>query len=244
LLLSGKRIPSHRAASLYMGSIRHLFREMLHGREYRGHGNSPALADPFLSIKSPRQETARKRALSPDMIRRICELPCGGLPTRKGHGNRLLLARDCFLLSFGLIGMNSADLYSCTEYKEGKITYHRAKTKDRRADKALMVVKVPPALEGVFGRYRDRTGARVFDFHGRYSTASSFNRAVNIGLKRIGSILGIDDLEFYAARHSWATIAVNRCGIDKYTVHSALNHVDVSMRVTDIYMVVLYELYN
>lgn len=27
-------------------------------------------------------------------------------------------------------------------------------------------------------------------------------------------------------QHSWATIALNKVGIDKYTVHAALNHVD------------------
>ena len=48
--------------------------------------------------------------------------------------------------------------------------------------------------------------------------------------------LQIDDLEYYAARHSWATIALNKCKIDKYTVHAALNHVDENMRVTDIYI--------
>ena len=43
-------------------------------------------------------------------------------------------------------------------------------------------------------------------------------------------------MEFYATRHSWATIAVNQVGIDKYTVHSALNHLDETMKVTDIYI--------
>lgn len=43
-------------------------------------------------------------------------------------------------------------------------------------------------------------------------------------------------MEFYAARHSWATIANNDAGVDKYTVHTALNHVDEDMRVTDIYI--------
>ncbi len=33
-----------------------------------------------------------------------------------------------------------------------------------------------------------------------------------------------------------ATIALNKCGIDKYIVHEALNHTDESMRVTDIYI--------
>ena len=41
---------------------------------------------------------------------------------------------------------------------------------------------------------------------------------------------------FYISRHSWATIALNKVGIDKYTVHSALNHVDEAMKVTDIYI--------
>ena len=43
-------------------------------------------------------------------------------------------------------------------------------------------------------------------------------------------------MEFYAARHSWATIASNEAGVDKYTVHEALNHVDPAMKVTDIYI--------
>ena len=60
--------------------------------------------------------------------------------------------------------------------------------------------------------------------------------AINYGLKEIGSLLGIDDLEYYAARHSGATIALNKVGIDKYTNHAALNHVDETMKVTDIYI--------
>ena len=56
------------------------------------------------------------------------------------------------------------------------------------------------------------------------------------GLKESGNLLHIEDLEYYAARHSWATIAVNKVGIDKYTVHAALNHMDEFMNVTDIYI--------
>ena len=55
-------------------------------------------------------------------------------------------------------------------------------------------------------------------------------------MKEIGKLLEANDLEYYAARHSWATIALNKVGIDKYTVHASLNHVDESMKVTDIYI--------
>ena len=42
------------------------------------------------------------------------------------------LARDVFMLSFCLWGTNAIDLYECTDLKNGRLTYNRAKTKDRR----------------------------------------------------------------------------------------------------------------
>lgn len=99
-----------------------------------------------------------------------------------------------------------------------------------------MKVTVPKLLGNILDRYLDKERKRTFNFYKRYSSPACFNKAINIGLKEIGAILKLDDLEFYAARHSWATIALNKCRIDKYTVHSALNHVDESMKVTDIYL--------
>ena len=65
---------------------------------------------------------------------------------------------------------------------------------------------------------------------------SDFNRSINIGLKMIGKELGIDSLQFYAARHSMATIAANEAGIDRWTVNLMLNHTNQSMRVTELYI--------
>lgn len=64
------------------------------------------------------------------------------------------------------------------------------------------------------------------------------NANINRGLKVIGAMesVNVDDLEFYAARHTWATLARNKANVDKATVHEALNHVDEQMRVTDIYI--------
>ena len=78
---------------------------------------------------------------------------------------------------------------------------------------------------------------RLFGFYKHYADEKALNRAINIGLKQIGKKLGIDDLEFYAARHSWATIARSAAvGVEKATVHEALNHVEEQMKVTDIYI--------
>lgn len=150
--------------------------------------------------------------------------------------DRLNLAKNSFILSFGLIGMNSADLYSCEDIKVDVITYFRAKTSARRNDKAKIKVKVMEFIKPLVEKYRDRTGKRVFKFYQHYSTADAFNKAINYGLKQIGEILQIEDLEYYAASHSWTTLAVNKVGIDKYTVHAALNHIDEAMKVTDIYI--------
>jgi integrase len=134
------------------------------------------------------------------------------------------------------MGINSADLYNAIELKGDRLTYFRTKTKDRRLDKAKMVVVVPEMAMPIIEKYRDQKGERIFNFHRFYRDHKAFNKALNKGLKEIGKLLNIDDLEFYAARHSWATIALNKCKVDKYTVHAALNHVDESMRVTDIYI--------
>lgn len=99
-----------------------------------------------------------------------------------------------------------------------------------------MVVYTSDIIAPIIKKYRDPDGKRVFNFYHTYYNRKAFNKALNGGLKEIGAALNIDDLEFYAARHSWATIAINILNINKYTVHAALNHIDPSMRVTDIYI--------
>ncbi|MDR1347696.1 MAG: hypothetical protein LBJ63_04590 [Prevotellaceae bacterium] len=113
---------------------------------------------------------------------------------------------------------------------------HRKKTRNRRPDNALISIKIEPEIMPLVQKYRDTTGARVFKFYQMYSTCNTFQFAINRGLKLIGNIVGADDLEFYAARHTWATIASNSVGIDKYTIHTALNHVIQEMKVTEMYI--------
>ena len=232
----GKRIPSNRTVSLYLGSIRHLFNEAK--KKYNDYDKNIILIphSPFEHVEVPKQEATRKRALSAETINQILKLPY----IRNANGKERIcpfnLAKDCFILSFCLMGMNSVDLHSCDEIEDNAITYYRSKTTGRRLDKAKMKVNILPVLSSLMEKYKDHTGRRVFRFYQMYNTANNFNRAINLGLKQIGKMLQVDDLEFYAARHSWATIALNKVGIDKYTVHAALNHVDEAMKVTDIYI--------
>lgn len=232
----GKRIPSNRSVSLYLGSIRHLFNEAK--KRYNDYDKNVILIphSPFEHVEIPKQEATRKRALKSEAISQISKLPYIYNANGKERICPYNLAKDCFILSFCLMGMNSVDLYNCDEVEDNAVTYYRSKTAGRRLDRAKMKVNIPPVLFSLMEKYRDYTGKRVFRFYQMYNTANNFNRAINIGLKRIGEILKVDDLEYYAARHSWATIALNKVGIDKYIVHAALNHIDESMRVTDIYI--------
>lgn len=177
----GKRIPSNRVVSLYLGSIRHLFNEAK--KQYNDYDRDiiPIPHSPFENFKIPKQEATRKRAISAKDILKIYEMPY--LLDYKGRERvgRFNLAKDCFILSFGLIGMNSADLYSCEDIKEDVITYFRAKTSARRNDKAKMKVKVMEVIEKVGLKAVMRDGIDyeftiVFDINMKHQAIASKDR--------------------------------------------------------------------
>lgn len=236
LMQQGKRVTSNRTLSLYLVSIKKLFNEAK--RKFNKKDKNLILIpnSPFEDFKIPKQEATRKRAIPADIIKKVWKLPYKDV--KKGYKStcRYNLAKDCFILSFCLMGINSADLYNATEMRGNTIIYNRTKTKARRLDGAKMMVDIPKIVQPLIDKYKDSTGKRLFNFYQYYGDEKTFNKAINYGLKEIGAILEVDDLEYYAARHSWATIALNKVGIDKYIVHAALNHIDDSMKVTDIYI--------
>ena len=118
-----------------------------------------------------------------ETIRRIFSLPYDNIKI-KGLSSRRDLALDCFRLSFCLMGINSADLFSAEHMDSDKITYNRLKTKDRRSDKAEIKVYIQPHIREIVDKYKGN--AKAFNFSERFSTMESFNRAINIGLKEIG----------------------------------------------------------
>jgi integrase len=227
-----------RALSYYCTYIRAVYNKAM--KSY----NKPALGmlnipySPFddPEFEFPEEPAPKKRNVSSEIIQEIASLPYI-MPHQPGTC-RFNLAKDVFMLSFCLLGINTVDLYTCDTLKKGWITYDRSKTKDRRKDNATISVLIQPEIKLLVEKYKDPTGQRVFNFYLLYTSFEIFNTAVNKGLKEIGTLDSIKktDLQFYAARHSWATIALNKAGVDKYTVHMALDHVDKEMKVTDIYI--------
>ena len=221
-----------RAQSLYPNCIKTIFTA---AKEYYNDEDNDIIRikHSLDKYKPVEQNIAEKRALDVETIRRIFALPYDNIRI-KGKSSRHDLALDCFRLSFCLMGMNSADLYYADRLEDNTIIYDRMKTKDRRRDKAEIHVKITDYIKPLVEKYKGKT--RVFNFYERFTTMESFNRAINIGLKEVGKELGIERLQFYAARHSMATIAVNDVKISKYVVNDMLNHTDQSLKITELYI--------
>lgn len=228
-----KKEKGDRAPSLYLGNIRILHNKAkdLYNDEDAGIIRIPL--SPFKKFKVPKPPVTRKRSITIEKLQSIMAVT-GNFQ----KGSRVELARDVFLLSFGLIGMNTVDLFNCNIISGDRITYDRTKTHNRRSDNATISIRIEKEVQALVDKYRDKTGKRVFNFYQRYADHKVFNANVNKGLKIIGKMedVSIIDLEFYAARHTWATLARNKADIDKATIHEALNHVDEQMRITDIYI--------
>ena len=221
-----------RAQSLYPNCIKTIFNA---AKEYYNDEDNDIIRikHSLDKYKPVEQNIAEKRALDVETIRRIFALPYDNVSV-KGKSSRHDFALDCFRLSFCLMGMNSADLYYADRLEDNTIIYDRMKTKDRRRDKAEIQVKITDYIKPLVEKYKGKE--RVFNFYERFTTMESFNRAINIGLKEVGKDLGINRLQFYAARHSMATIAVNEVGISKYIVNDMLNHTDQSLKITELYI--------
>lgn len=222
-----------RAMTLYLGQIRHLYREAM--RQYNTDFEQVIKNDPFMRYKVPRQILKKgMRALTLEQLLQIYKY--------KGEtGSRAQLARDCFILSFCLMGMNSADMFLCTDREGDIIRYNRAKTKDRRSDEAYIEVVIQPFIKDLVKKYEGKD--RVFNFYKRYSNASNFNVNINIGLKEVGESVGIDGLNFYQARHTFATLSRNLMRFSKSDVDEALNHVG-SLDIADVYIAKDFSIIN
>ena len=239
-----------RAQSHYLGLIRHIHN--LARKAYNSDGNIVIPSTAIENFDFPRQQLKGGRAMDLDILLRVFR--------HNPVGIRETLARDCAILSFCFMGMNSVDLYNATSFKGGVLAYNRSKTEGRRSDNAHIEVVADARIKTLMAKYADNT--HVFNFHKRFAAPASFNRSINIGLKGIMDAINaeislenrqrkpkdrvkmIDTLQFYQFRHTWATIARNNVGIDKYTVHECLCHIDRDTRIDDVYIKKDFRLIN
>jgi site-specific recombinase XerD len=137
------------------------------------------------------------------------------------------VALDAFIVSFCLMGANLADLYAATPFQGNEWIYNRAKTAERRDDKAEMRVIVPPQVEPYLRRLQEGGNGQWWlpELHRLGEKKHTCNEKINDYLRRWQKTEDIEDFTFYAARHSWATIA-RSLGIDLAAVNDCLCHTD------------------
>jgi len=206
-----------RGRSLYLSNLRAIFNAAI--RHYNDEENDiiKISRNPFKRFSLPKEEAPEKRALKLHQIR--------ALIVYKPQKETVQFAKDVFLLSFYLVGINTVDLYQVNKISGDRITYKRAKTRHSRADGAEISIKIEPEALDLIKKYRDKSNERALNFHFRYSTAAGFNSSVNGFLKVIGKNIGVDELDYYAARHTWATLFVNNCDGSESEAAFCLNHV-------------------
>jgi len=146
-------------------------------------------------------------------------------------GSRMELARDLFMLSFYLCGMNAVDLYKLSEFTDmvNRVDYNRSKTSSRRRDSAFISINIPAIAISLYQKYAGK-------LQERYCSHNALDTALSKGMRAIGKELKYQDLEFYDARHAFGDWARNICRFSKDDVALALNHKDQTNTVTDFYV--------
>ena len=119
------------------------------------------------------------------------------------------LARDMFMLSFYLCGINAVDLYK-GDYilNNDRLEYNRSKTKGKRKDSAFISIHIPAVAMPLVLKYCNRLSER-------YATITNFNKAISKGMKVVCDLTGLKGVTFYSARHSFGNLARNKCSKTK-----------------------------
>lgn len=144
------------------------------------------------------------------------------------------MTRDLFLISFFLCGMNLADIYDCDPFTN-RVDYIRKKTRDHKKEKPYLSLLIHPKAKELIDKYRDKEGKRGFCFYQKYANMPAFHQAVRRGIDVLRKELDIPNLTYYVARHSFATIARNKCGVSKDDVYLCLTH-ESGNSITDTYI--------
>jgi integrase len=190
--------------------------------------------NPFYRLEGYKRTQTKKRNISVEQIRYIF--------ARRVIKHNYIVALDAIKISFCLCGVNLKDLYDMKDdcLKGDRIEYNRGKTKNRTLNKSFTSVKIQPEIEDIIKRRRGINGM-LFDFREQYKSMHSFMAGVNFVLNNIGQEIGINNLTSYYFRHSWATIARNKCGVSNDDIDLGLVHSNKN-KMADVYIDIDYSL--
>lgn len=184
---------------------------------------------PFDTFQIKTTKTA-SRSLPVSVIRKLKDLD---LP----RGSRLCQARDFFMLSFYLIGINFIDLLKVKQssIQQGRVVFNRSKTHK------LYSILLPEEAIAIFSRYSNSGIFLLPVLHESYTDRTVKNKAkhklaiINKALKTLAAEVKYEgEITTYHARYSWANIAKS-LGYSKDLIAEALGH-SYGNAVTSIYL--------
>ena len=150
---------------------------------------------PFTGIKMPKPGV-KLLDITIDEFRRIKDL--------ETPHKRIGLARDLFLLSFYLCGMNLADIVEA-DFCTDEMQFVRKKTCRKKSGINVVSFSIPPEARNIINKYVKRNGKLDFGYEFSYR---NFQRYLNFCLKKLAEAVGITTgFSFYSARKTFSQFA-------------------------------------
>lgn len=219
---SSDRSIKNSTKNLYLSKLIAVFNQIK--EEYNTDFAQVIKHDPTVGFEYyPKEETVR-RSMDVSILRKIF--------TQTELSNKTQIGIDVCKLVFCLCGINTKDLAtmtkSCYDRKTNRITYNRSKTRERRADNAKSSVRIEPEIQDIFEKYLAKDGDLLFSFCHNINSVEyrQFTHRVLYSVSMVCKKCGIqENITPYWFRHTWATIARNKCNISKDDIDLCLNHV-------------------
>lgn len=146
---------------------------------------------------------------------------------------RLRVARDCFMLSFYLGGINLADLPEVDFRKTDKIEYIRKKARNLKQGEQRIVITIPDIAKPIISEWMNHNTGKL-DFGYKF-TYSNFYRYLTRCLNTLADKLKVNQkIVYYSARKTFAQFA-SELGIPDGVIDYCLGHSDKSKGIIRYY---------
>ena len=143
------------------------------------------------------------------------------------------VARDCFMLSFYLGGINLADLLEIDFRNTDKVEYVRKKARNLKQGEQRIVITIPEIAKPIIKEWTNRNTGKL-DFGYKF-TYSNFYRYLTRSLNMFAESLNINQkIVYYSARKTFAQFA-SELGIPDGVIDYCLGHSDKSKGVIRYY---------
>ena len=146
---------------------------------------------------------------------------------------RLEVARDLFLLSFYLCGMNLVDLLAVDFRSAEQVVYIRKKSKNLKQSDQRIIIPIPERAKPILNKWVNRNTGRL-DFGYKF-TYPNFSRYLSRSLEILANEIQLSQkLVYYSARKSFAQYA-SELGIPDGIIDYCLGHSDKNKGVIRYY---------